>query len=202
MMQNYQLPDLKLFTPRENLEKDLLVWQPEKTVIVIGNGSKEDKELKKELVAEDKIPVIRRTTGGLSVVLSNKMLCVSIAYYEEKLIDPKMIFYNSNKIIIDALESLGIKKIKMQGISDLTIGNKKISGSSIFQNNKLKFFHSVLNVKEDVSLIEKYLNYPDREPDYRKGRSHKEFVTSLFDEGYIFSFDEIKEALLEEWNKK
>jgi lipoate-protein ligase A len=42
----------------------------------------------------------------------------------------------------------------------------------------------VINVSEDVSLIERYLKHPKREPDYRKGRKHSEFVTNLKNLGY------------------
>ena len=45
-------------------------------------------------------------------------------------------------------------------------------------------YHAVLNVSEDPGLFEKYLRHPGREPGYRTGRSHSEFVTSLKAEGY------------------
>jgi lipoate-protein ligase A len=33
-------------------------------------------------------------------------------------------------------------------------------------------------------MMEKYLKHPTKEPDYRKGRSHKDFVSSLKESGY------------------
>ena len=31
----------------------------------------------------------------------------------------------------------------------------------------------------DIALIDKFLRMPSKEPDYRKGRSHKDFLTNL-----------------------
>jgi lipoate-protein ligase A len=56
-------------------------------------------------------------------------------------------------------------------------------------------YQAVLNVSEDPILFEKYLRHPRREPDYRSGRSHSEFVTSLKAEGYNFAPGELIGAI-------
>jgi len=45
-------------------------------------------------------------------------------------------------------------------------------------------YHAVLNLGEPASTFERYLKHPSKEPDYRKGRSHSDFVTSLKEKGY------------------
>ncbi|MCK7539718.1 MAG: hypothetical protein MZV63_56820 [Marinilabiliales bacterium] len=40
-------------------------------------------------------------------------------------------------------------------------------------------YHAVLNLGEGTDVFERYLRHPRREPDYRQGRLHSEFVTSL-----------------------
>ena len=47
----------------------------------------------------------------------------------------------------------------------------------------------------DIELIAKYLRMPSKEPDYRKGRSHKEFLTNL-----DWPLDAMKGALREAWD--
>jgi lipoate-protein ligase A len=90
---------------------------------------------------------------------------------------------------------LGIENLNSKGISDLSIGDKKIMGSSMYLKGNDLFYHAVLNVSEEVSLISKYLKHPKKEPDYRKGRPHNEFVTSLHAEGYYIDVDVIMDSV-------
>jgi len=57
------------------------------------------------------------------------------------------------------------------------------------------FYHAVLNVCESVSLIDRYLKHPVREPDYRKNRNHKDFVTSIAQEKYNININEIRKTV-------
>ncbi|PLW94333.1 MAG: hypothetical protein C0591_13050, partial [Marinilabiliales bacterium] len=73
----------------------------------------------------------------------------------------------------------------------ISIGVKKILGSSIYRKQQTLFYHAVLNISEPVENISLYLKHPKKEPDYRLGRNHEEFFTSLKNEGYSFSFNEL-----------
>jgi hypothetical protein len=44
-------------------------------------------------------------------------------------------------------------------------------------------------------LFEKYLRLPAKEPDYRKGRNHADFITSLREKGYSQSYDHLENVL-------
>jgi lipoate-protein ligase A len=93
------------------------------------------------------------------------------------------------------LENIGVQHVNYRGISDVAINSRKILGSSIYRKRKAVFYHAVLNISEPVETIERYIKHPTKEPDYRKGRSHKEFVTSLYNEGYTFTVSQLKDAL-------
>ena len=56
-------------------------------------------------------------------------------------------------------------------------------------------YHAVLNRAESTDTIERYLKHPLREPDYRHGRNHGDFVTSLAAMGYAFTSATIRESL-------
>ena len=47
------------------------------------------------------------------------------------------------------------------------------------RKKNLLFYSASILVSADVSLMERYLKHPPREPEYRKGRRHSEFVTNL-----------------------
>ncbi|MGM0496379.1 MAG: lipoate--protein ligase family protein, partial [Bacteroidota bacterium] len=139
--------------------------------------------------------VYKRPSGGETVVLTPNTLVISIKITLDKFSDPKYYFKYFNQKIIDGLENLGIKDVSYRGISDVALKSKKILGSSIYRKRKALFYHAVLNVSEPVETIERYIKHPTKEPDYRKGRAHKEFVTSLYNEGYPFSADQIRDSL-------
>jgi lipoate-protein ligase A len=88
-------------------------------------------------------------------------------------------FSKINHRIIEGLEELGVTGLSMRGISDISYGDLKILGSSIFRRKQRVLYHAVLNVALPVTLISRYIAHPPKEPDYRKGRSHEDFVTNL-----------------------
>ena len=97
--------------------------------------------------------------------------------------------------MLDVLSDLGVKNYGMKGISDITIGDRKILGSSMHRREKRLVYHAVLNISEDPGIFERYLKHPGREPDYRQRRKHGEFVTSLKKEGYNITYMDIAAIL-------
>jgi lipoate-protein ligase A len=51
----------------------------------------------------------------------------------------------------------------------------------------------------DLSLIERYLKHPKKEPDYRRGRSHKDFLSSIHKKGYEVSIMDLIDLLQKEF---
>ena len=64
-------------------------------------------------------------------------------------------------------------------MSDLVLGQRKIGGACIYRSGALVHYSTTLLVEPQVELMERYLLHPPREPEYRQGRSHAEFVTNL-----------------------
>jgi len=81
------------------------------------------------------------------------------------------------------------------GISDIAISGKKILGSAIYRSKDALLYHAVLNLGEPATTFERYLRHPSKEPDYRLGRSHSEFVTSLKEKGYNQSYHQLESEL-------
>jgi len=193
-VRKYNLPDSYLYDNNIDIPQ-IKVWIPTETCIVMGKSNNPADSLFTENVLADSIPVYKRLSGGETVVLSNKMIIISIVVKQTDFKSGKSYFKDYNTKIITALKVLGIIDLGYNGISDITINDRKILGSSIYQNKDVVFYHAVLNVGESALLIDKYLKHPKREPDYRKNRSHGDFVTSLAKENYSIDIDEIKIAL-------
>ncbi len=186
----YNLPDIDLLNPAGELHP-FIVWRPERIYIILGVSNNCNDSLIKENVIIDNIPVYKRPSGGETVMLTPQNLVISAIDNNLNYKNPKDCFVFFNNKIITALCAFGVKNLSMEGISDISINARKILGSSIYRSRDKILYQSVLNVNENPVLLERYLNHPKREPGYRQNRKHSDFVTSLYKEGYVISFDEI-----------
>jgi lipoate-protein ligase A len=189
----YDLKDFEIISSES--QQAYSVWVPDRIYIVLGRANQLEDSVMTEQARNDGVEILKRPSGGETVLLSPGMLVLSYKFFCGNKIRIHDYFKIINSMIISALEDYGIMNLQLKGISDIAIGDKKIMGSSMYKKNDMGFYHAVLNVSESVQLIEKYLKHPKREPDYRKGRSHDEFVTSLSREGYDFKPYELLRAL-------
>jgi len=190
----YSLPDSFLIDV-EATNSQWYCWIPDDYFLVLGQSNKAEKSLYLDKVEEDNIKVFKRPSGGESVILTPNTLVISVRLLAEQLENPQISFKRINNIIIDALSALGVKDLGYKGISDICIGEKKILGSSIYRKRNLVFYHAVLNVSESIEQIGKYLRHPSREPSYRMGRDHLEFVTHLHEQGYSLNHKDIQNSI-------
>ena len=189
---DYSLPDVCLLDEDENR---FLVWIPDKTYIVLGASNKVDDAVIEESAVRDEIPVVKRRSGGQTVMLTPKNVVISAIFTDEMAQKPQEVFVKFNEIIMSVIKKNGVSGVAPRGISDIAVGEKKILGSSIYRKKEKLMYHAVLNYGESPKTFEKYLKHPSKEPDYRQGRSHDEFVTSLQDVGYSLDINKLKEDL-------
>lgn len=174
----YDFPDCALLTFDNTLAR-AIVWQPEFSCVVIGRGSNVDQEINIENIAADNLPVYQRPSGGCAVILTPEMLVVSFGLRAERQLSSKDYFRRFNELIIRALERQGVTSLSYRGTSDIALDEQKIAGTALYRNRERIFFHAVINLADNTELMERYLKLPPRMPDYRAGRSHHDFVTSL-----------------------
>jgi lipoate---protein ligase len=119
------------------------------------------------------------------VVLS-KGMCVIVVVGNRNGQYALPIFSKIHNAVINILYEMGIQGIQQQGISDITLNDRKILGSSLYLGSRPDFYYyqSCLMVSSELELINRFLKYPPREPDYRMKRAHSAFCTTLKNEGY------------------
>lgn len=149
------------------------------TAIIAGKGTRVNDEIKIDQAQTDAVPIFRRNGGGCSVLLDSGNLVVSVAFPAEGYLNIQLLFQRATDWLIQGLKQSGIDKVYMDGISDLVIDNKKIGGSCFHRTKGFAHFSAAILVNADLNKIEKYLHFPPRQPAYRKGRSHQEFVVNL-----------------------
>lgn len=167
-------------------------WEPTEIFVVLGRGNNTDQEVYKDRCQDDNIPILRRRGGGGAVVLSPGMLVLSMVKQVKHQYYFKEYFRQINDYIIDSLHHLGISELTQQGISDICLHGRKILGSSMYRSKDILFYTASLMISNDLQLLDCYLKHPSKEPDYRQGRSHANFVTNIAQKYPDLTLDLIK----------
>ncbi len=133
------------------------------------------------------LPICRRLSGGGTVLHGpgnlNYSVFLSLEHYPE-MYNLKHSYNVLLNMIKDALGAQGIDCI-IKGQSDLVLlrqdgSLRKISGNAQFRRYNILVLHGTLITRlEFISQVKKYLAHPPKEPLYRAGRKHEDFIGHL-----------------------
>lgn len=183
----------------EQTKKDrqtrLRIWESKEPFIVLGRSNIAKKEIFFRQCIRDGLSVQRRAGGGGAVYIDKGVVIITITKTVNNSFNNEDYFKKINNILCDSLEKIGVKNLNQNGISDICIDNRKIMGSSMHRSGSILFYQGSLLVDIDIEKIEKYLKHPSKEPDYRKKRSHKDFLITLRKAGYEISAEILIEHL-------
>jgi lipoate-protein ligase A len=165
--------------------------------VVLGAGRKVEEDVLEAQAAADGVPLSRRRGGGGTVVLSPGQVVLALVAEVLSPFRNREYFRAINAWVREALDGLGIPGALVQdrGISDLAMGERKILGTSLYRRRRILFYQASLLVDNELALFDRYLRFPSRVPDYRGGRGHREFCTSLAQEGYAVRVGRVIESL-------
>jgi lipoate-protein ligase A len=195
-----QLLEITLDKPAENVALDealleeaertgaaaecLRLWESPAPLVVVGRATRVDREVNRSACKRQEIPIIRRTSGGASVVCAPGCLMYAlILSYERR---PALrIIERAHCFVLETLrEALNqlVPDVSIAGTSDLAIGVEtplKFSGNSLRCKRSHLLYHGTLLYDFPLDLISNCLTMPPRQPTYREGRSHADFLTNL-----------------------
>lgn len=190
--------DLSFSLPQENIAYDefllanaqegvsgevLRFWESPVTFVVLGRISKVTDDLNIEAIKKDQIPVLRRCSGGGTVLQGRGCLNYSLILSKDNHPDiadlNKSYKYILEKVIV-SLQKCGVEA-EFKPISDLAIKNDqlKISGNAQKRSKDYILHHGTILYDFDLNLIGKYLKMPKSIPEYRSNRVHGDFVTNI-----------------------
>jgi lipoate-protein ligase A len=155
------------------------VYQPSETMVVIGKGSDPDVELNVQVCVADEIPIYHRAGGGCAVVLAPGNIIVSTVMPSKGIVNITQYFHDYSDWLMQGLSQIGITNVYREGLSDLVINDRKVAGACIWNSKDVVYYSASLLVEPQIELMEKYLKHPPREPEYRRGRNHRDFVGEL-----------------------
>jgi len=154
-------------------------------VVVVSRSRDAAREVFLERCAADRVPVVRRPSGGGAVVLGPGVVAASVvAASHHPGMFPDAWFRRFGSAVADALGGVGVTGLESRGVSDLCLGDRKIAGSSLRLSGGRVIYQVSLLVDLDLELLDRYLPMPPRAPAYRRGRAHRDFVTTLRAAGF------------------
>ena len=173
----------------------LRLWWGAGPTVVHGNSEKPEVVADLEACARLGVPVIRRRSGGGTVLQTEDVLNYSLTTPLNRNLDVKTAFAIGARLLGEALARLGLAA-SMRGTSDVAVGERKISGNAQARRRGGLLLHGTLLYDLDLDLVETCLRHPPREPDYRLRRSHRDFLTTIRAEGVEATRREVQEAVV------
>jgi lipoate-protein ligase A len=210
-----QCLDLTLAAPEQNLACDealldwceagydreiLRFWEPAQYFVVLGYTNKLATEVNSSACETRQIPMLRRCSGGGTVLQGPGCLNYSLLL---KISDdgPLRGITETNSFIMErhaaALTSLLSTPVARQGHTDLTIAGLKFSGNAQRRRRRFLLFHGTFLLHFDLPLVSEVLAQPSKQPDYRRNRSHDQFLTNL-----NVPAQEVKDSLQQAWSAR
>ncbi len=157
------------------------VWGSDEPVVVVGRAGRLESEVDLARCQRDGIPVLRRCTGGGAVVLGPGCLVYSLVLSLEAhpfLHDVGIAHRWVLQRVAEAVAACG-PSVEPAGISDLACSGRKVSGNAMKIAQYSVLYHGTLLWNASLDEMARWLRHPPKEPDYRAGRSHSQFLTNL-----------------------
>jgi lipoate---protein ligase len=205
-----KLLDLTLGTPAANLACDealldwcesrrggpvLRFWEWPEYFVVLGYGNKVASEVDIEACRRRGIPILRRCSGGGAVVQGrgclNYSLVLPIGEQFQSITETNCQVMQRNR---NALRSLVKREVDIRGHTDLAMNDVKFSGNSQRRRREYLLFHGSFLLNFELALISEVLKFPSKQPEYRRNRSHSDFLANLG-----LPAADVKLALRREW---
>ena len=167
--------------------------------MVLGYANHAAREVNLDAAKKAGVPVLRRLSGGGTVLQGPGCLDYSLILRMEgsnasllRTID------GTNQFILGrnakALETLTRQTVELQGHTDLVIGGRKFSGNAQRRLKHCLILHGTILLNFDINSIGSLLPMPSKQPCYRENRSHADFVMNL-----KLAPEKVKTALRTAW---
>ncbi|HEU0010032.1 MAG TPA: lipoate--protein ligase family protein [Verrucomicrobiae bacterium] len=189
--------ELTFPTPEENLACDealldeaescggpgvLRFWESDRHFVVLGYANRAAEQVDLEACRAQGVPVLRRCSGGGTVLQGPGCLNYSLVLPIDAA-PPLASISGANRFILERLrDAIGAATglpITIEGHTDLALAGRKFSGNAQRRKRAHLLFHGGFLLDFDLRLLAALLLMPPRQPDYRRGRAHADFLTRL-----------------------
>jgi lipoate-protein ligase A len=154
-------------------------WHAPRPIVVVGRHSRISDEVIQETCLRDDVRVLRRFSGGGTVVLGRGCLNYAVALSLDSRPELSDVAVSFQFILGRIVAALGVSGLSIAGGSDLVLAGRKVSGSGQRRGRRALVHHGTLLYAFDPGLATRYLKEPVRQPAYRANRCHDEFIGNL-----------------------
>ncbi|MFO0698810.1 MAG: lipoate--protein ligase family protein [Nitrospira sp.] len=211
-MRPVRLLDLTLPSAAENLALDeallnemdehggdpvLRFWESDRYFVVLGRACRLRDDVYTEACRRDNIAVLRRASGGGTVLQGPGCLSYALVLPVEWHSDLRDI-RRTNRFILERIAQTLRRwepALAVREISDLAVNGFKISGNAQRRTRRALLFHGTILHDLPITLVSRYLQEPRKQPAYRTGRPHGQFLRMI-----DAPLQDIKQAIAATWN--
>jgi lipoate-protein ligase A len=196
--------DISLPEASENLRLDeellaegrgvLRLWESTRECVILGRSGVPDRDVHLAECERSGIPVFRRCSGGGAVLLGPGCINYSLIFPLEGNPQWRDVRQSLRSFLSRIQGGLAVPGLRFEGTCDLALRNRKVSGSAQHRTNRAILHHGTLLYDFDASRAERFLKPPAREPRYRAGRTHRDFLGNL-----PLTADEIRRRMVRAW---
>jgi lipoate---protein ligase len=195
IFQQLQLEEALLRTDDRNF---VLINHSSPRSIVMGLSGDPHTHLHLDRVRSDSIPIIKRYSGGGTVVIDENTLFISMIFSKDcgpVSLFPEPIMKWCARIYKNAWKLSGFSLID----NDYAIHDRKCGGNALYIR-KDRWLHHTSFLWDYCDRNMDYLLLPPKQPSYRKGRSHTDFLCRLNE--YVPSIKDLIDPLHRELVKQ
>lgn len=192
-----KLLELTLETPEENLALDealletaeaaagpcevLRLWESPRHVVVLGRSSNPASEVHLDVCRRRGIPVLRRASGGASVLIGPGCLMYAVVLSYQHRPQLRMIEAAHRFVLERLCQAIKpqVPDVMASGTSDLSRNARKFSGNSLRCRQRHLLYHGTIVYDLSMEIMAECLAAPPRQPAYRTGRGHQDFMNNI-----------------------
>lgn len=181
--ENLSTEEFLFYQKNEWNDEDILrIWESNVYFIVLGSSQNVTEEVFLDRCKFHGIKILRRCSAGGAVLQGPGCINFSLFLNLDRHSQLRNI-RDSYHFLLSKLSTTLYQKWRLEtsieGISDLCYMGKKISGNAQRRNSKVLLHHGTLLYRLNYDLLEDILKIPKIQPEYRAGRTHKDFVGIL-----------------------
>ncbi|MFM7107290.1 MAG: biotin/lipoate A/B protein ligase family protein [Planctomycetaceae bacterium] len=159
------------------------MWTAPEATVILGSSSRVEEEVDVDACAAAHARLVRRTSGGLTVLLGPGCHVWSVVAPHPDGAPPiDAIHATTLEPLAAALRAAG-RHVERRGTSDLALVDggacRKVSGNALRVRRGAVLYHGTLLDSFDLAAVARLLRHPPREPGYRAGRPHGDFLANL-----------------------
>jgi lipoate---protein ligase len=159
----------------------LRFWESSHLAVVLGASRRIAEDVRVHQCIADGVPIFRRSSGGGTVLIGPGALNVTVVLPADAAAGLSAVDTAQHYVLgrMAAVLRAPQRPVEVLGSSDLTMGGRKFAGSAQRRLRRWFLVHCSILYAFSLPLIGRYLNVPSRQPAYRAGRTHDEFLMNL-----------------------